>query len=172
MTLGLDANAALALLFGGSGVEIVSAALLEDEARAYIHLQNAIEVFYFAHRAGALDAFLTLHPARRGKTPVDSPNLTGVDLLDPAIYDARAGDVEAARALAELENFGVQIVEAMDADLWRDAARLKSQFRQISLADCFGVALARRLDATFVTSDKHELKALEAAGAADFLFFR
>lgn len=172
MILVLDSSGANALLFGGGGADIVSAALLEDEARAFIHLQNAIEVYYFAHRAGALDAFLTRHPERRGKTPSDSADLTGLDMFDPAIYDAQAGDAESADALARLENIGVQIVEAMDADLWQDAARLKSQFRRVSLADCFGVALARRLSAPFVTSDRHELEALEAAGVAQFLFIR
>lgn len=172
MNLVLDSSGANVLLFGGDGAGIVGAALLEDEADAYIHLQNAVEVFYFAHRAGALDAFLSRHPERRGKTPSDSPDLTGVDTLDPAIFDRAAGDTEAARALVELSEFGVNIVETMDADLWQDAATLKSQFRRVSLADCFGVALARRFDATFVTSDKHELEALDAAGVCDFLFFR
>ena len=172
MNFVLDASGANALLFGGIGADIVSAALLKDEARAFIHLQNAIEVYYFAHRAGALDAFLNRHSERRGKTRSDSPNLTGLDMFDPTIYDAQAGNVEGADALARLENIGVALVEAMDADLWRDAARLKSQFRRVSLADCFGVALSRRLDAPFITSDRHELEALEAAGVAQFLFIR
>lgn len=172
MNLVLDSSGANALLFGGVGAEIVSAALLDDEARAFIHLQNAIEVYYFAHRAGALDAFLTSHPERRGKTPSDSPDLTGLDMFDPTIYDIKAGNVEGADALARLQSIGVMIVEAMDTDLWQDAARLKSQFRRVSLADCFGVALARRLSASFVTSDRHELEALDAAGACDCLFIR
>ena len=170
--LALDASAANALLFADDGAEVVRAALLDDEASAYIHLQNFIEVFYFAHRRGALHEFLERNPARKAKTPTDSPDLTGLDMFDPAIYDRRAGDVEAAKVRPRLEAIGVQIVEAMDAALWEDAAKLKSQFRAVSLADCFGVALARRLGAPFVTSDRHELEALEAAGAAQFLFIR
>ena len=172
MNLALDASAATALLFAGDGAEVVRAALADDEAQSYIHLVNLIEVFYFAHRSGALAAFLDNHPQRKGNTPTDSPDLTGVDLLDAAIFDKAAGDREAAQVRPRLEAIGVQRVEAMDADLWQDAARLKSQFRRVSLADCFGVALSRRLGASFVTSDRHELEALDAAGVCDCLFIR
>lgn len=170
--LALDASAATTLLLSGDGAEVVRAALLDSEARAVIHLQNFVEVFYFAHRGGALAAFLERHPERKAKTLTDSPDLTGLDMFDPAIFDKAAGDIEAAKVRPELEAIGVEIVEAMDAELWQDAAQLKSQFRAVSLADCFGVALARRLDAPFITSDRHELEALEAAGAAQFLFIR
>lgn len=172
MTPVLDASAATTLLLLGTGVEIVRAALADDEAQPVIHLLNLVEVFYFVHRSGALAQFLDREPHRKGKTPTDSPNLTGVDMLDPAIFDRAAGDVEAAKVRPRLESLGVRVVEMMDAALWQDAARLKSQLVKVSLADCFGVALARRYSAPFVTSDRHELEALEAAGVADFLFFR
>lgn len=172
MTLVLDASGATVLLFSGDGVEVVRAAIADDEAQPCIHLLNLIEVFYFAHRRGALAAWLRLHPERAPKRITDSPDLTGVDLLDPAIFDRAAGDVEAAKVRPRLENIGVRVVEMMDAALWEDAAKLKSQLRKVSVADCFGVALARRYRAPFITSDRHELEALDAAGAADFLFFR
>lgn len=98
--------------------------------------------------------------------------MTDLDIFDPVIFDAIAGDREAAKVRPRLESIDVQIIEAMDAELWRDAARLKSQFRRVSIADCFGVALARRNNATFVTSDRHELQALDNAGICDFLFIR
>ena len=172
MTPVLDASAATALLFTGSGAEVVRAAIADDEGQPCIHLQNLIEVYYFAHRSGALAQFLDKNPQRKGKTVTDSPDLTGVDLLDPAIFDKSAGDVEAAKVRPRLEAIGVRIVEMMDAGLWEDAAQLKSQLRRVSLADCFGVALARRYQAPFITSDRHELEALEAAGIAEFIFFR
>lgn len=172
MTLVVDASAATALLFLGDGVEVVRAAIADDEAQPVIHLQNLIEVYYFAHRSGALADFLDKHPERKGKTATDSPNLTGVDLLDPEIFDKAAGHREAAKVRPRLENIGVRVVEMMDAALWEDAAQIKSQLRKVSLADCFGVALARRYNAPFITSDRHELEALEAAGVADFIFFR
>ncbi len=40
----------------------------------------------------------------------------------------------------------------MDAGLGRDAACLKGRLRRVSLADCFGVDLPRRLDAEFLIS--------------------
>lgn len=172
MTIALDANAATALLFAGEGAEVVRAAIADDEAQPCIHLVNLIEVFYFAHRRGALAAWLRLHPERAARTITDSPNLTGVDLLDPAIFDKAAGDREAAKVRPQLEAIGVRVVEMMDAALWEDAAQIKSQLRRVSLADCLGVALARRYHAPFVTSDRHELEALEAAGVAEFIFFR
>ena len=160
------------MLFASDGAEIVRAALLEDEARAYIHLQNLVEVYYFAHRRGALAAFLQRNPERRGKTPTDSPDLTDINLFDPAIFQRSAGDLEAAKVRPALQSIGVKIITTMDEDLWKDAAHLKSQFRRVSVADCFGVALARRLDAPFLTSDRHELEALEAQGIAQFVFIR
>ena len=172
MTPVLDASAATALLFSGDGVEVVRAAIADGEAQPCIHLVNLIEVFYFAHRRGALAAWLRLHPERAARTITDSPDLTGVDLLDPAIFDKGAGDVAASQVRPQLENIGVRVVEMMDAALWQDAAELKSQLRKVSLADCFGVALARRYGAPFVTSDRHELEALDAAGVCSFIFIR
>ena len=113
---------------------------------AFIHLQNAIEVYYFAHPGGRARCVLNPAPgaARQDalrQSQLDRPRYVRSDDL----RTLAAGNVEGADALARLENIGVQLVEAMDADLWRDAARLKSQFRRVSLADCFGVALVASL---------------------------
>ena len=172
MNLVLDASAAESLLFANAGVEIVEAALLESEATAYIHLQNLIEIVYVTHRRAALTNFLSNHPERQNPTEPDRPDLTGLDFLDATIFDSDAGNLAASRVQPQLEAIGVQIVTAMDEALWQDAARLKSQFRRVSLADCFGVALARRLNAEFLTADRHELEALDAAGVANFTFIR
>ena len=148
MILVLDANAAVAVLFGGEGAAIVSAALLEDEAHAYIHLQNAIEVFYFAHRNGALDACLQLNPQRRAKTPMDRARFDRMNVFDPAIFDAGAGDVAATDALLTLENLGVQIIETMDTDLWQGRGPFEKLTAPRFAGRLFrrgaGVALARR----------------------------
>ena len=172
MNLVLDASAAEAVLFSNSGAEIVEAALLEDEANAYIHLQNLLEIFYVAHRRGALADFLKRHPARQNVSEPDKPDLQGLDFLDPTIFDENAGNQVANQVRPRLEQAGVRVIEAMDTELWQDAARLKSRFRRVSLADCFGVALARRLNAEFLTSDRHELEALNAANIANFIFIR
>ena len=171
MIFALDASAAEAFLFAREGGDTVRACLLEDEGTAYIHRQNLVEVFYVAHRRGALAAFLARNPQRQNATEPDRPNLEGVDFADSAVFDLEAGDRAADLALENLESAGVRVVES-DAGLWRDAARLKSQFRRVSLADCFGVALARRLNAEFVTADRHELESLEAADVVEITFIR
>jgi predicted nucleic acid-binding protein len=83
-----------------------------------------------------------------------------------------SGQREAEAALQRLEDMGVQFVISLDTALWQEAARLKSQFVKVSLADCFGVALTRRLRGTFFTADRHELEILDAAGITDFVFIR
>lgn len=172
MNLVLDASAAESVLFANAGAEIVEAALLENEARAYIHLYNLLEIYYVAHRRAALAEFLARHPERHNETEPDKPDLQGLDFLDPTIFDENAGNVAAKQVRPRLESLGVRVIETMDADLWQEAARLKSRFRRVSLADCFGVALARRLNAEFLTSDRHELEALQTAGICDFTFIR
>ena len=172
MNLVLDASAAESLLFARSGAEIVEAALLEAEAIAFIHLQNLIEIVYVTHRRAALANFLANHSERQNPTEPDRPDLTGLDFLNPAIFDRNAGNRAANDVQPRLAAIGVQTATATDETLWQDAARLKSQFRRVSLADCFGVALARRLDAEFLTADRHGLEALDAAGVANFTFIR
>ena len=142
MNLALDASAAVAFLDDSDGAEVVESALADDEGTAYIHLQNLIEVFYITHRRGALAEFLANNPDRRNLNEPDRPNLDGLDFSDPTVYDVNAGQALAIASLQELAAIGVQTATAMDAELWQDAARLKSQFRRVSLADCFGVALA------------------------------
>jgi PIN domain nuclease of toxin-antitoxin system len=53
-----------------------------------------------------------------------------------------------------------------------EAARLKAIYRRISLADVLGIATAKSLGATFVTSDHSEIAALEATEALDILWIR
>lgn len=91
-----------------------------------------------------------------------------------AYYDLhRHGGVAAGEeVLAFLAAGGVRILEDLDMELWKDAAVIKSRFRKVSLADCIGVALTRRLSGTFVTSDRHEFVTLELDGAASFTFVR
>lgn len=89
-------------------------------------------------------------------------------------YDSsRQADVLTARAhVRALEDDGLQIRSDLDATFWEDAAQIKADWKRVSLADCFGVALARRLNATFLTTDRHELEALQKAGIANIEFIR
>ena len=134
MTIILDASAMVALLDAEPGGDIVKAALLEDEARAYAHVLNVTEVFYDYHRS--------------------------------------YGEPGAQAALTNLIASGINIVSDMSPELWQSAARLKSIWRRVSLADCFGVALSQQLNGEFLTADRHELEALDNNGVAFFTFIR
>ncbi len=54
----------------------------------------------------------------------------------------------------------------------RRRGQLKAEWRRISLADCFALALAIREKATLVTSDHHELDRIAETGLCPFRFIR
>ena len=86
---------------------------------------------------------------------------------------SRAADVLTARAiLQELASIGIAIHSDLDAAFCEDVAQIKADWKRVSLADCFGVALARRLDAEFLTTDHRELEPLRAAQIAHITFIR
>lgn len=89
-------------------------------------------------------------------------------------YDLfRRGDTEDAETLERLlTEFGLEIVEALPSDLWRIAGKIKAEWRRVSLADCFALALAIRETGTLVTSDHHELDALAKAELCRIRFIR
>lgn len=96
-----------------------------------------------------------------------------LNLAEVFYHFSRLGGVLAAReALATLKADGVIRRDDMDAALCEDAAQLKADWRRVSLADCFGLALARRERARFFTTDHHELDPLDAAGVCDLIFTR
>ena len=80
------------------------------------------------------------------------------------------GEDRAVRQIAEMQTLGLLCDTDLDALLWLDAGRLKAEYRRVFLADCFGLALVRRLRGTFYTTDHHELDALKAAGVCDIEF--
>jgi predicted nucleic acid-binding protein len=87
-------------------------------------------------------------------------------------YDLyRRGNTEDANSLVAIfgEN-GLQLVEESPSDLWQIAGKLKAEWRRISLADCFALALAIYENGTLVTSDHHELDRL--AQLCPILFIR
>jgi predicted nucleic acid-binding protein len=67
---------------------------------------------------------------------------------------------------------GLTIMSDLDPPFWQDAGRIKAVHRRVSLADCFGIALARRLGAEFVTADHHEFDALVPLGLCPIRFIR
>jgi predicted nucleic acid-binding protein len=80
--------------------------------------------------------------------------------------------VVAQGALDTLVRLGITFREDMDPAFWQDAGRIKADHRRISLADCFCMALARRLDAELVTGEHHEFAPLVPLALCRFLFIR
>lgn len=153
------------------GFEDIEAVLLDEDVIVFLYRQNATEFWYQMHRVEALNSFIRSHPERI--QPDGRPDLTGLDFDDSAVFDSVAGQIWADTKISEIEATGVQIVgDENFPDLWKRAGALKSKFRRVSLADCFGVALAIEMNASFWTSDRHELTALDEAKVAQIHFIR
>lgn len=89
-------------------------------------------------------------------------------------YDLRreAGEEEAQTHLTRLFDAGVQPREDMDRAFWEAVGRLKADPPRKSLADCFCIALAQRLEARLITTDHHEFDALVPLGLCPIRFIR
>ena len=94
--------------------------------------------------------------------------------LAEVFYDFRRSDGEemALSILDDLATAGVLFREDFDRALWLDAARIKADYRRVSLADCFGLAFARRVGGAFLTTDHHELEPIDEAGVCKVEFIR
>ncbi len=100
-----------------------------------------------------------------------------VNLAEVFTSFAKSDDEPTARkALSILREAGIVDRSDVDTALWQDAAGLVARQRNaghgLSLGDSFGIALARRLDADLVTSDRAEFKPIADAGLANVIFIR
>lgn len=169
----LDSSALVTLLLKRPGDALVKALIADPANSVRLHLQNATEVRYIMHRHFALAAWLARHPERLHPHAGGRPDLTGLDLDDPAVFDFAAGSRSASATMNDLVAAGIVIEgESEHPDLWIRASELKSRFRRVSLADCFGLALSIEHNAPFYSSDHHELDAVQDAGAAQIVFIR
>ena len=75
-----------------------------------------------------------------------------------------SGEGSAQAAVQELEIQGIRFRDDLDRAFWEDAGRIKADRSRVSIADCLGVALARRLGGQFLTADHGEIDALAADG--------
>jgi uncharacterized protein with PIN domain len=89
-------------------------------------------------------------------------------------YDLhRRGNSEDAESLEVLlTELGLQLIELVPANLWRIAGKIKAEWRRVSLADCFALAVAIQEEGSLVTSDHHELDSLAQAGVCPIRFIR
>lgn len=81
-----------------------------------------------------------------------------------------SGEQDAERAVYPFEH-GMSVREDGDPAFWREVARIKAP-GGISLADCFCVALARRLGATIISTDRKEFEPLVDKGTCSVVFLR
>jgi PIN domain nuclease of toxin-antitoxin system len=80
------------------------------------------------------------------------------------------GEDAAQAAYGAILKLRLSIREDMDEGLWQHAARLKADYRRVSLADCICASLADRVVGQMVTCDRHEIEALVATGACKATF--
>jgi PIN domain nuclease of toxin-antitoxin system len=82
------------------------------------------------------------------------------------------GEDSAQKAIEILENLGIIVSSDLDNDIWQQAGRYKANLRRISLADCFCLSLAKRLNGIVVTSDHHEFDAVVLNNLISVQFIR
>ena len=73
--------------------------------------------------------------------------------------------------IAHVEASIVEVVTEIDKNILVEAGRLKAIYK-ISLADSFAVAQAKVTNGILLTSDHHELEAVEASESIKFLWIR
>jgi predicted nucleic acid-binding protein len=98
--------------------------------------------------------------------------VNSVNLLEVYYGYLRAdGEDYAERHLSAVQTSCIEVVETITSDFLRQAGKLKTAY-SMSLADSILLAQAKLNDAIVVTSDHHELDAVNEAGEVDFLWFR
>jgi predicted nucleic acid-binding protein len=107
--------------------------------------------------------------ANRGSCSV---MMNSVNLLEVYYGYLRAdGEEYAERYLSAVQTSCIEVAEIITADFLRQAGKFKIAYN-MSLADSIMIAQAKLNDAIVVTSDHHELDAVDAAGVVGFLWFR
>lgn len=84
----------------------------------------------------------------------------------------RADQERASKLEGILESYGFELDGMLVPVLWQEAGQLKAEWRRVSLADCFALALTIQEKATLVTTDHHELDPIAQAGLCPIRFIR
>lgn len=89
-------------------------------------------------------------------------------------YDAvrTRGEAAAPAVIRDLFTIGVQPREDLDTLFWQEAGRYKAVHRRVSLADCFNIALAQRVDGDLLTGDHHEFDRIAPLNLCRLRFIR
>jgi len=83
-----------------------------------------------------------------------------------------AGESAAKEAVADMVSLGLKIREDMDQSFWQEVGRLKAIIKRVSLADCFAISLAKRTNATVITTDHHEFDPIAKMDICRIVFIR
>jgi predicted nucleic acid-binding protein len=87
-------------------------------------------------------------------------------------YLVANGEDFAENILSLIRDSSISVPDEFPDELMREAGKVKQAHRRMSLADSMAIAQAVVDDATLVTSDHHELDAVDTDGVIDFLWFR
>ncbi len=95
-----------------------------------------------------------------------------VNLCEVYYDECRVSNTTRAKQVVD-DLLDVGLIERPDMSrpFWQSVGDLKSRGR-ISLADCFGLALARELGGDLVTADHHEFDPIVPLGVAPITFIR
>ncbi len=128
--------------------------------------------------AGARVAYLRDEPGADTVEEVlqDAGNVCAVHAVNlcEVYYDGcRRDGVDVAKKVIEnMLSRGLRLREDMDPEFWQTAGRIKATHKRVSLADCFAIAVARRLGAAILTTDHHEFDAVAQAQLCAVTFIR
>ncbi|MSV30751.1 MAG: type II toxin-antitoxin system VapC family toxin [Bryobacterales bacterium] len=75
-------------------------------------------------------------------------------------FERAANRHDALKAVSDLTRMGVIEDASLAPSVWQAAGTLKARLRRVSLADCFAIELAERVQGTILTADHHEFDAL------------
>jgi PIN domain nuclease of toxin-antitoxin system len=134
----------------------------------------------YALDACALLAFLYNEPGsdaieellNRSKTGDIFLSMSIVNLLEVYYVELREKGMDIAQTVLDaVHYYSIQIVSDISWQIFHEAARLKASY-SISLGDALGLATAVEQSAQFVSSDHHELEALEDQETVQIRWFR
>jgi PIN domain nuclease of toxin-antitoxin system len=105
-------------------------------------------------------------------TPKSSHIIHAINLCE-VYYDfiRSSGLADANLLMRSISQLGVKSRTVTDGKLWKQAGQLKAN-GGLSLADCFAVALTRRVRGVLVTADHREFDPIATQGICRITFIR
>ncbi len=103
----------------------------------------------------------------------DSSCFIHVINLCEVYYDfiRRAGETQARDTIEDLSSI-LFVRDDLDSEFWKHAGEYKAELKRVSLADCFCLTLAKRLNANLVTADHHEFDIINTQRIISVKFIR